>query len=196
MLVITLNTSFIHPKFPQKRVSSAYHISLSISDLPLGSDVFDNSGITSSSNISTVSSFSEENSPIFQHRSKRKEVSFVELQPVASSSLRCVRVCVSVCPCPPLCIYITLHFNLYTCPPSSSPLQDIMNTPKFQVRKLQQQMMKERDYRDGLERELSSKLSVIAQKGNRLYTFSTSVLHLTCIPYIYFYVPHFCIYCI
>ncbi|XP_029699800.1 nuclear mitotic apparatus protein 1 isoform X4 [Takifugu rubripes] len=106
--------------------------------LPLGSDVFENSGITSSSNISTVSSFSEENSPIFRHRSKRKEVSFVELQPVASSSF------------------------------SSSPLQDIMNTPKFQVRKLQRQMMNERDYRDGLERELSSKLSVIAQKETHI----------------------------
>lgn len=56
-----------------------------------------------------------------------------------------------------------------------------MNTPKFQVRKLQRQMMNERDYRDGLERELSSKLRVIAQKGNRSYTFGTSVLDLTCI---------------
>lgn len=56
-----------------------------------------------------------------------------------------------------------------------------MNTPKFQVRKLQRQMMNERDYRDGLERELSSKLSVIAQKGNRSYTFGSRVLDLTCI---------------
>lgn len=46
-----------------------------------------------------------------------------------------------------------------------SPLQDIMNTPKFQMRKMQRQMIKERDYRDGLERELASKLALIAQKG-------------------------------
>ncbi|TNN01943.1 hypothetical protein fugu_011325 [Takifugu bimaculatus] len=46
--------------------------------------------------------------------------------------------------------------------------KDIMNTPKFQVRKLQRQMMNERDYRDGLERELSSKLSVIAQKETHI----------------------------
>lgn len=49
--------------------------------------------------------------------------------------------------------------------PSKSPLQDIMNTPKFQMRKMQRQMIKERDYRDGLERELASKLALIAQKG-------------------------------
>lgn len=30
---------------------------------------------------------------------------------------------------------------------------------------MQRQMIKERDYRDGLERELASKLALIAQKG-------------------------------
>lgn len=48
---------------------------------------------------------------------------------------------------------------------STSPLQDIMNTPKFQLRKMQRQMIKERDYRDGLERELASKLALVAQRG-------------------------------
>ncbi|TWW77438.1 Nuclear mitotic apparatus protein 1 [Takifugu flavidus] len=38
----------------------------------------------------------------------------------------------------------------------------------MEVRKLQRQMMNERDYRDGLERELSSKLSVIAQKETHI----------------------------
>lgn len=52
---------------------------------------------------------------------------------------------------------------------SKSPLQDIMNTPKFQMRKMQRQMIKERDYRDGLERELASKLALIAQKGTTFY---------------------------
>lgn len=40
-----------------------------------------------------------------------------------------------------------------------------MNTPKFQMRKMQRQMIKERDYRDGLERELACKVAHIAQKG-------------------------------
>jgi len=40
-----------------------------------------------------------------------------------------------------------------------------MNTPKFQLRKMQRQVMKERDYRDGLERELAGKLALIAQRG-------------------------------
>lgn len=48
---------------------------------------------------------------------------------------------------------------------SKSPLQDIMNTPKFQMRKMQRQMIKERDYRDALERELMSKTAILAQNG-------------------------------
>lgn len=43
-----------------------------------------------------------------------------------------------------------------------------MNTPKFRLRKMQRQMIKERDYRDGLERELASKIAVIAQKGTAI----------------------------
>lgn len=43
-----------------------------------------------------------------------------------------------------------------------------MNTPKFQMRKMQRQMIKERDYRDGLERELAAKLALIAQRGTTL----------------------------
>lgn len=80
-----------------------------------------------------------------------------------------------------LWIFIIHYLKLYTSPPSSSPLQDIMNTPKFQVRKLQRQMVKERDYRDGLERELSSKLAIIAQKGNRCYTYIHHIsIHIYC----------------
>lgn len=78
-------------------------------------------------------------------------------------------------------LYNTL-FKVVYIPPSSSPLQDIMNTPKFQVRKLQRQMIKERDYRDGLERELSSKLAIIAQKGNGCYTYIRNIsVHTCCI---------------
>lgn len=42
-----------------------------------------------------------------------------------------------------------------------------MNTPKFQMRKMQREMVKERDYRDSLERELACKVALIAQKGGR-----------------------------
>lgn len=55
-------------------------------------------------------------------------------------------------------------------------------------------MMKERDYRDGLERELSSKLSIIAQKGSRSHTFGTSDLVSTrkhiflCATFLYIFI--------
>ncbi|TKS81155.1 Nuclear mitotic apparatus protein 1 [Collichthys lucidus] len=65
---------------------------------------------------------------------RTQKITFVDMQTVASSSV------------------------------SKSPLQDIMNTPKFQMRKMQRQMIKDRDYRDGLERELASKLTLIAQR--------------------------------
>ncbi len=64
---------------------------------------------------------------------------------------------------------------------SKSPLQDIMNTPKFQMRKMQRQMIKERDYRDGLERELASKLALIAQRGT---TFKCLCLDKNIISYV------------
>eukprot|EP00064_Thunnus_orientalis_P020466 superscaffoldBa00005639_g20602 len=65
---------------------------------------------------------------------RTQKITFVDMQTVASSSV------------------------------SNSPLQDIMNTPKFQMRKMQRQMIKERDYRDLLERELASKLALVTQK--------------------------------
>ncbi|XP_061684459.1 nuclear mitotic apparatus protein 1 isoform X2 [Syngnathoides biaculeatus] len=51
---------------------------------------------------------------------------------------------------------------------SKSPLQDIMNTPKFQLRKIQRQMVKERDHMDRLEKELASKMSLIAQRESHI----------------------------
>ncbi|KAF3847854.1 hypothetical protein F7725_020882 [Dissostichus mawsoni] len=69
---------------------------------------------------------------------RRQKISFMDMQTVASSST------------------------------SKSPLQDIMNTPKFQLRKMQRQMIKERDYKDGLERELASKLALIAQRESHI----------------------------
>lgn len=40
-----------------------------------------------------------------------------------------------------------------------------MNTPQFQMRKMQRMMIQERDYKDGLERELASKMALISKKG-------------------------------
>ncbi|XP_060929744.1 nuclear mitotic apparatus protein 1 [Limanda limanda] len=103
--------------------------------LPVSREIFDQSSTTSTSNVSTISSLSDEDSPVF-HR--RKRITFQDMHTVASSSA------------------------------SKSPLQDIMNTPKFQMRVMQRQMIKERDYRDGLERELSGKLSLISQKESHV----------------------------
>ncbi|XP_077468462.1 uncharacterized protein LOC144084055 isoform X2 [Stigmatopora argus] len=61
--------------------------------------------------------------------------------------------------------------NIHTVASSSvskSPLQDLMNTPKFQLRKLQRQIIQERQYRDGLERELAGKISVITSKESHI----------------------------
>lgn len=63
-----------------------------------------------------------------------------------------------------------------------------MNTPKFQMRKMQRQMIKERDYRDGLERELASKLTLIAQRGITLKCLDNITLELDETQnYMYFY---------
>lgn len=62
-------------------------------------------------------------------------------------------------------VIILLICLICFCSHSTSPLQDIMNTPKFQLRKVQRQMIKERNYRDGLERELASKIALVAQRG-------------------------------
>ncbi|XP_072317927.1 nuclear mitotic apparatus protein 1 isoform X2 [Eucyclogobius newberryi] len=51
---------------------------------------------------------------------------------------------------------------------SCSPIQDIMNTPIFQMRKMQRQLIQDRDYRDGLEKELSNKLTLLAQRESQI----------------------------
>ena len=83
----------------------------------------------------------------------------------------CVHMSLSSSVCLHLCIYIINNFRTSLHPSTSpSPLQNIMNTPKFQLRKLQREILKERDYTEGLESELSAKLADIAQKGNRFYS--------------------------
>ncbi|KAK7883297.1 hypothetical protein WMY93_029471 [Mugilogobius chulae] len=70
---------------------------------------------------------------------RSQKVKFLDLQNVASSSVSC------------------------------SPIQDIMNTPVFQMRKMQRQLIQDRDYRDGLEKELSSKLALLAQRESQIH---------------------------
>nr|XP_049581643.1 nuclear mitotic apparatus protein 1-like isoform X2 [Syngnathus scovelli]XP_049581644.1 nuclear mitotic apparatus protein 1-like isoform X2 [Syngnathus scovelli] len=99
--------------------------------LPVTPEIFARTTSTSTSSLSTASTLSDEDSPVF-HRTKK--IAFVNMHTVASSSS------------------------------SKSPLQDIMNTPKFQLRKIQREMIRERDYRDGLEKELAVKISLIVQR--------------------------------
>lgn len=42
---------------------------------------------------------------------------------------------------------------------------DVMNTPKFQLRKMQRQLVKEAEYRDSLEKELANTLTIGEQRG-------------------------------
>ena len=58
---------------------------LCISDLPVACDIFDRSETISSSNVSTISSLSDEDYPVF-HRAEK--VTFLDMETVASSSAR------------------------------------------------------------------------------------------------------------
>ncbi|XP_056138853.1 nuclear mitotic apparatus protein 1 [Lampris incognitus] len=66
------------------------------------------------------------------------KVKFMELQTVASSSV------------------------------SKSPLQYVMNTPQFQLKKLKRQMAQDSEYRDELAKELASKMALIAQRESHI----------------------------
>uniref|UniRef100_A0AAQ4P004 Nuclear mitotic apparatus protein 1 N-terminal hook domain-containing protein n=1 Tax=Gasterosteus aculeatus aculeatus TaxID=481459 RepID=A0AAQ4P004_GASAC len=129
--IANLTGSFVMESNGCVYLSKGLDANLTRKHLPVAREIFERSATTSTSNVSTISSFSEDDSPVFLRTQK---ITFVDMQTVASTSV------------------------------SRSPLQDIMNTPKFQLRKLQRQMIKERDYRDGLEKELASKLALIAQR--------------------------------
>ncbi|KAL6116258.1 numa1 [Pungitius sinensis] len=129
--IANLTGSFVMESNGCVYLSNGLDAYLTRKHLPVAREIFERSATTSTSNVSTISSLSEDDSPVFLRTQK---INFVDMQTVASSSV------------------------------SKSPLQDIMNTPKFQLRKLQRQMIKERDYRDGLEKELASKLTLIAQR--------------------------------
>ncbi|CAB1349251.1 unnamed protein product [Coregonus sp. 'balchen'] len=50
----------------------------------------------------------------------------------------------------------------------SSPLQDVMNTPQFQMKKLQRQLRQERDMRDELEKDLATSATTLTQRESQI----------------------------
>ncbi|XP_059679773.1 nuclear mitotic apparatus protein 1 [Gavia stellata] len=94
------------------------------------------------SSSSGSSSSSEEHSPLLSLPHKR-EVRFLELQKIASSS--------------------SGANNMLPGPPSS-PMGDVMQTPQFQLRRLKKQLAVERETRDELEVELAENRKLITEK--------------------------------
>ncbi|NXG83805.1 NUMA1 protein, partial [Stercorarius parasiticus] len=90
---------------------------------------------------STSSSSSEEHSPLLSLPHKR-EVRFLELKKIASSS----------------------GANNMLPGPPSSPMGDVMQTPQFQLRRLKKQLAVERENRDELEVELAENRKLITEK--------------------------------
>ncbi|XP_037378772.1 nuclear mitotic apparatus protein 1 isoform X2 [Talpa occidentalis] len=94
---------------------------------------------------STCSSiFSEELSPP-SHQAKR-EVHFLELQKVASSS----------------------SGNNFLAGSPASPMGDILQTPQFQMRRLKKQLADERNNRDELEQELAENRKLLTEKDAQI----------------------------
>ncbi|XP_012580821.1 PREDICTED: nuclear mitotic apparatus protein 1 [Condylura cristata] len=94
---------------------------------------------------STCSSiFSEEFSPP-SHQAKR-EVHFLELQKVASSS----------------------SGNNFLSGSPASPMGDILQTPQFQMRRLKKQLADERNNRDELEQELAENRKLLTEKDAQI----------------------------
>ncbi|XP_049581588.1 nuclear mitotic apparatus protein 1 isoform X2 [Syngnathus scovelli] len=132
--IANLTVSYVMESEGRVYLSSGLDAYLARQYLPVTPEIFARTTSTSTSSLSTASTLSDEDSPVF-HRTKK--IAFVDMHTVASSSSR-------------------------------SPLQDIMNTPKFQLRKIQREMIRERDYRDGLEKELAGKISLIAQRESHI----------------------------
>ena len=49
-----------------------------------------------------------------------------------------------------------------------SPIQEVINTPQFQLRKVRKQLAEERDMRDEVERELADTSQLVSEKGTAL----------------------------
>ncbi|KAM9263424.1 nuclear mitotic apparatus protein 1 [Cariama cristata] len=96
---------------------------------------------------SASSSSSEEHSPLLSLPHKR-EVRFLELQKIASSSSSGAN---NMLPGPPF-----------------SPMGDVMQTPQFQLRRLKKQLAIERENRDELEVELAENRKLITEKDAQI----------------------------
>ncbi|CAM5075023.1 unnamed protein product [Eretmochelys imbricata] len=108
----------------------------------------------SSSSISSMSS--EEQSPVFSRQHKR-EVRFLELQKIASSS----------------------SMNNFLPGSPASPMGDIMQTPQFQLRRLKKQLADERENRDELELELTENRKLITEKETQITMMQQRIDRLT-----------------
>ncbi|XP_044879104.1 nuclear mitotic apparatus protein 1 isoform X1 [Mauremys mutica] len=108
----------------------------------------------SSSSISSTSS--EEQSPVFSRQHKR-EVRFLELQKIASSS----------------------SMNNFLPGSPASPMGDIMQTPQFQLRRLKKQLADERENRDELELELTENRKLITEKETQITMMQQRIDRLT-----------------
>ncbi|XP_074871395.1 nuclear mitotic apparatus protein 1 isoform X2 [Carettochelys insculpta] len=108
----------------------------------------------SSSSISSTSS--EEQSPVFSRQGKR-EVRFLELQKIGSSS--------------------SMN-NLLSGSPAS-PMGDILQAPQFQLRRLKKQLADERENRDELELELAENRKLITEKEAQISMMQQRIDRLT-----------------
>ncbi|NXD85327.1 NUMA1 protein, partial [Halcyon senegalensis] len=103
---------------------------------------------------SSSSSSSEEHSPLLSLPHKR-EVRFLELQKIASSSGANKYFC-----------GVSLH-SMFSGPPSS-PMGDVIQTPQFQLRRLKKQLAVERENREELEVELAESRKLITEKESQI----------------------------
>ncbi|NXE16748.1 NUMA1 protein, partial [Lophotis ruficrista] len=110
------------------------------------------------SSSGTPSSSSEELSPLLSLPQKR-EVRFLELQRIASSSSSSAN---NVLPGPP-----------------SSPVGDVLQTPQFQLRRLKKQLAVERENRDELEVELAENRKLITEKEAQITVMQQRIDRLT-----------------
>ncbi|XP_047371912.1 nuclear mitotic apparatus protein 1 isoform X2 [Sciurus carolinensis] len=101
------------------------------------------------------STISEELSPV-SHQAKR-EVRFLELQKVASSS----------------------SGNNFLSGSPASPMGDILQTPQFQMRRLKKQLADERNNRDELELELAESRKLLTEKDAQIAMMQQRIDRLT-----------------
>ncbi|NXE70142.1 NUMA1 protein, partial [Calcarius ornatus] len=106
---------------------------------------------------SVSSSSSEEHSPLFSLPCKR-EVHFLELQKIAS--FPSTNLCVSLCSLPST---------------PSSPMEDIMQTPQFQLRRLKVQLAFERKKQEELEVEVVETHKLVMEKDAQITTMQQQI---------------------